>query len=284
MIVSLDIFKKNLKDYMEINMNISFYDNEIDEGLLKLKEKNSSIKHTNSEYDETIINTSIPGREIVDMVTNAIQYNKSGIRMLFYGLSGAGKTALAKYIAKNIRKPLIKKNASDIFNQYLGNSEKNIAEAFKEAKEKNAVLLFDEVDSFIHSRENNSASWELSTVNEFLTQLDDYKGIVICTTNLKNILDKATLRRFHICVEFKALKKEGTETLLKNYFPEYTFTAEQKEKLFHLDTITPGDFGVLSERLQFVNQKNHNATYITEQLCHLQEEKGDGSKAIGFGF
>lgn len=169
-------------------------------------------------------------------------------------------------------------------NKWVGEAEKNIAEAFKEAKEKNAVLLFDEVDSFIHSRKDNSTSWELSTVNEFLTQLEDFTGIVICTTNLKNILDKATLRRFHICVEFKALKKEGTETLLKNYFPEFNFTDEQKERLFHLDSITPGDFGVLSERLQFVNQKDHNASYVTEQLCHLQEEKGNGTRAIGFGF
>ena len=265
-------------------MNISFYDNEIEDGLIKLQQNNSAKKYKEAEYDANIINTSIPGSEIVDMVTNAIQNNKLGIRMLFYGLSGAGKTALAKYITKNIKRPLLKKNASDILDRWLGNSEKNIAEAFKEAKEKNAVLLFDEVDSFIHSRTDNSASWELTTVNEFLTQLEEFKGIIICTTNLKNILDKAILRRFHICVEFKALKKEGTETLLKNYFPEYTFTNEQKERLFHLDTITPGDFGVLSERLQFVNQKNHNSSYITEQLCHLQEEKSNGTRAIGFGF
>ena len=265
-------------------MNISFYDNEIDEIPIKLKEKNNGKQYKNTEYDANIINTSIPGSEIVDMVTNAIKNNKTGIRMLFYGLSGAGKSALAKYIAKKIKRPLLKKNASDILNQYLGNSEKNISEAFIEAKEKNSVLLFDEVDSFIHKRENNSASWELSTVNEFLTQLEDFKGIVICTTNLKNVIDQATLRRFHICVEFKALKKEGTETLLKNYFPEYNFTDEQKDKLFHLETITPGDFGVLSERLHFVNQENHNASYITEQLCHLQEEKGNGTRAIGFGF
>ena len=265
-------------------MNISFYDNEIQEGLAKLKKKKKKIKHIDPKYDENIINTSIPGKEIVEMVSNALENNKTGSRMLFYGLSGAGKTALAKHIAKTIKKTLIKKNASDILNKWVGEAEKNIAEAFKEAKEKNAVLLFDEVDSFIHSRKDNSTSWELSTVNEFLTQLEDFTGIVICTTNLKNILDKATLRRFHICVEFKALKKEGTETLLKNYFPEFNFTDEQKERLFHLDSITPGDFGVLSERLQFVNQKDHNASYVTEQLCHLQEEKGNGTRAIGFGF
>ena len=111
-------------------MNISFYDNEIDEIPIKLKEKNNGKQYKNTEYDANIINTSIPGSEIVDMVTNAIKNNKTGIRMLFYGLSGAGKSALAKYIAKKIKRPLLKKNASDILNQYLGNSEKNISEAF----------------------------------------------------------------------------------------------------------------------------------------------------------
>lgn len=273
-------------------MNISFYDNEFEEGLERLKNRTSESldkpakKSENNSYDETIINTSIPGNEIVDMVKNAMNNTgaQTGIRMLFYGVSGAGKTALGKYIAKSIKKTLIKKNASEIMGQYTGQTEKGIAAAFKEAKDKDAVLLFDEVDSFIYNRSDNSHSWELSNVNEFLMQMEDFNGILICTTNFKNVLDNATFRRFHICVEFKALKKEGTQTLLSKYFPEYNFSEEQKEKLFHLDTITPGDFAILSERLRFVNQKNHNASYVTEQLCHLQEEKSNSSRIIGFGF
>ncbi len=280
-------------------MDISFYDDELEDGLAKFHElyrkkentsnntkPKTSTKNTD-KYDETIINTSIPGSEIVEMVKNALENNVNGnpsIRLLFYGLSGAGKTALAKHIAKSIKRPLIKKNTSDILDQYTGNAEKNVAAAFKEATKKNAILLFDEADSFIYNRSDNSSSWQHQLVNEFLTQIENFKEILICTTNFKNDLDSAIFRRFHICVEFKALKKEGMETLLKNYFPEYDFSTEQKEKIFHLNTITPGDFGVLSERLRFINQNNHNASYITEQLCHLQEEKNNGSKTIGFGF
>ena len=189
-------------------MNISFYDNEIQEGLAKLKKKKKKIKHIDPKYDENIINTSIPGKEIVEMVSNALENNKTGIRMLFYGLSGAGKTALAKHIAKTIKKTLIKKNASDILNKWVGEAEKNIAEAFKEAKEKNAVLLFDEVDSFIHSRKDNSTSWELSTVNEFLTQLEDFTGIVICTTNQKIFSTKLLSADSISVLNLRRLKKK----------------------------------------------------------------------------
>ena len=80
------------------------------------------------------------------------------------------------------------------------------------------------------------------------------------------------------------LQREERTNKLSVSSKEIIQSDEQKEKLFHLETITPGDFGVLSERLHFVNQENHNASYITEQLCHLQEEKGNGTRAIGFGF
>ena len=60
--------------------------------------------------------------------------------------------------------------------------------------------------------------------------MEEFQGILICTTNLKNIMDFAMNRRFHIMAEFKALKKEGIEKLLERFFPSYTFTPEQEEK------------------------------------------------------
>ena len=77
-------------------------------------------KSVNSSYDLSVLNTSIPAQEIVEMVQNAIvndrksQGKEKGIRILFYGLSGAGKTNLAHYIADTIGKKLLCKNASDI--------------------------------------------------------------------------------------------------------------------------------------------------------------------------
>ena len=245
-------------------------------------------KSVNLSYDLSVLNTSIPAQEIVEMVQNAIvndrksQGKEKGIRILFYGLSGSGKTNLAHYIAESLGKGLITKNASDILGMLVGESEKNIAKAFEEAKKQKKILLFDEVDSFFRERSYSSQSWEITQVNEFLTQMEKFEGIVICTTNLRNIMDKAMQRRFHIMVEFKALKDEGVESLLGKYFPQFDFNEEDIRRISRFQSATPGDFGNLSSRLRFMNQEKVTETYITDELCKMQEEKKFGKRSIGF--
>lgn len=245
-------------------------------------------KSINSSYDLSVLNTSIPAQEIVEMVQNAIvndrksQVKEKGIRILFYGLSGAGKTNLAQYIADAIGKKLLCKNASDILGMLVGESEKNIAKAFEEAKEQKKILLFDEVDSFFRERSYASQSWEITLVNEFLTQMEKFEGILICTTNLRNIMDKAMQRRFHIMVEFKALKDEGVESLLGKYFPQFDFNEEDIRRISRFQSATPGDFGNLSSRLRFINQEKVTETYIIDELCKMQEEKELVKRSIGF--
>lgn len=245
-------------------------------------------KSINSSYDLSVLNTSIPAQEIVEMVQNAIvndrksQSNEKGIRILFYGLSGTGKTNLAHYIAESLGKGIITKNASDILGMYVGESEKNIAKAFEEARKQKKILLFDEVDSFFRERSYASQGWEITQVNEFLTQMEKFEGIVICTTNLRNIMDKAMQRRFHIMVEFKALKNEGVQSLLGKYFPQFDFNEEDIRRISRFQSATPGDFGNLSSRLRFMNQEKVTETYITDELCKMQEEKEFGKRSIGF--
>ena len=246
------------------------------------------LKSINSSYDLSVLNTSIPAQEIVEMVQNAIvndrksQGKEKDIRILFYGLSGSGKTNLAHYIAESLGNGIITKNASDILGMFVGESEKNIAKAFEEAKEQKKILLFDEVDSFFRERSYASQSWEITLVNEFLTQMEKFEGIVICTTNLRNIMDKAMQRRFHIMVEFKALKDEGVESLLGKYFPQFDFNKEDIRRISRFQSATPGDFGNLSSRLRFMNQEKVTETYITDELCKMQEEKEFGKRSIGF--
>ena len=245
-------------------------------------------KSVNLSYDLSVLNTSIPAQEIVEMVQNAIvndrksQGKGKGIRILFYGLSGSGKTNLAHYIADAIGQKLLCKNASDILGMFVGESEKNIAKAFEEAKEQKKILLFDEVDSFFRERSYASQSWEITLVNEFLTQMEKFEGIVICTTNLRNIMDKAMQRRFHIMVEFKALKDEGVESLLGKYFPQFDFNEEDIRRISRYQSATPGDFGNLFSRLRFMNQEKVTETYITDELCKMQKEKELGKRSIGF--
>ena len=135
--------------------------------------------------------------------------------MLFYGLSGTGKTEFARYISSCLGKDILLKRASDILDKYVGESEKHIKDAFQEAEATNSILLFDEADSFFADRNSVHNSWERTQVNEFLTQMEEFGGILICTTNLKQIMDSAMNRRFHMIVEFKSLTENGIECMLK---------------------------------------------------------------------
>ena len=251
----------------------------------KEEEEKSSA---NPAYDLSVLNTSLHADEIVEMVQNAIANDRKtcgsqqGIRILFYGVSGAGKTNLAHYIADSIGRKLLCKNASDILGMYVGESEKNIANAFSEAKKANKILLFDEVDSFFRERSLASQRFEITETNEFLTQMENYDGIVICTTNLRGIMDKAMQRRFHIMVEFKALKAEGVETLLSKYFPLFEFDDNAIQSLCRYDSVTPGDFGNIASRLRFMQSEKITSEYIIQELCKTQEEKEYGKKTVGF--
>ena len=240
-------------------------------------------------YDLSVLNTSIPASDIVDMVINAQSFaekndsGKNGIRMLFYGLSGTGKTELARYIAEKLNKKILLKRASDILGPYVGQSEQNIAEAFAEAEAGSDILLFDEADSFFSDRQDAAHSWERTLVNEFLTQMEEFGGILICTTNIRRIMDPAMQRRFHILTEFKPLKKEGIEKLLARFFPSYRFDTAHTERLLRYDTVTPGDFGSLSGKIRFMPSSGISSKLIVDELCKIQEEKENGDTGrIGF--
>ena len=165
----------------------------------------------------------------------------------------------------------------------LGIPEKNISSAFTEAEQNDMILLFDEADSFFRDREQAQYEWEITKVNEFLTQMEEFKGILICTTNLRKIMDKAMLRRFHICTEFKALNRDGIEKLLKRYFPSIIFSEKQVDSLARYDSVTPGDFGSISGRVRFMSPAKITADYITGELIELQKEK-DGKSGSVMGF
>lgn len=72
--------------------------------------------------------------------------------MLFYGLSGTGKTELARYIAGQLGKEIILRRPSDILSKWVGEDEQNIRDAFEEAERSDAILLFDKADTFFYNR------------------------------------------------------------------------------------------------------------------------------------
>lgn len=246
--------------------------------LLNGKKKKMRDK-VKAEYDLRVLNASMNPNEIVSMVQNAAKFaeknknTENGIRMLFYGFSGTGKTELARYIAEQLGKEIILRRPSDILSKWVGQDEQNIRDAFEEAEQNDAILLFDEADTFFYDRNQAQRTWERSLVNEFLTQMEEFTGILICTTNLRTIMDPAMQRRFHMLVEFKPMKFDGIKIMLEKYFPDYHLSNKEIEELEDSESVTPGDFGALSSRIRFMNQDYVNSAYILDELKKLQVEK-----------
>ena len=256
-----------------------------------LNGSSSKRKDVSSSYDASVLNTSISSEKIVRMVNNAVRFAeknqnsfdiKKGIRMLFYGLSGTGKTEFARYISQNLGKEILIKRASDILNKYVGGTEEKIADAFSEATANDQILLFDEADTFFTDRNMAEHSWERTKVNEFLMQMEDFQGILICTTNLKNIMDSAMQRRFHISVEFKASNREGIAKLLSGYFSSFSFTDEHISRLERYQSVTPGDVSRLAETIRFMDEDEICSDFIVEELCKIEEEKNETHRRVGF--
>ena len=273
-----DKVRRDIKSVLEANSELLF-------GKKKIRD---SVKKS---YDLSVLNTSIKANEMVEMLKAAEEYKKEnqaadgaeGVRCLFYGLSGTGKTELARYISEILGKPLLLKRCSDIMDPYVGRTEQNIAAAFEEAEATDSILLFDEADSFFADRAGAKQSWERTQVNEFLTQMEEFSGICICTSNLRNIMDPAMLRRFHIISEFKALNENGIKALLNSFFGKFKFTDEQVDKLCKYDSVTPGDFGSLNGKIRFVPKDRLDSEYIVRELVKIQDEKRmNGVGKIGF--
>ena len=200
-------------------------------------------------YNPAFINTIINLEEL----TQGIQKHPSA-RLCLYGPAGTGKSAFGKYIAETLNKPLLIKKGSDLISMYVGETEKNIAAAFKEAKEENTVLIFDEVDSFLANREGAQRNWEVTQVNEMLVQMENFEGIFIATTNLMDNLDKASLRRFDLKLEFDYLKAQQAWKIFCSYAEELKLTPIDealKSKIQKLDYLTPGDFAAIQRQNRF---------------------------------
>ncbi len=109
--------------------------------------------------------------------------------------------------------------------------------------------LIDEVDRFLQDRRNALQSWEITAVNEMLTQMESYNGIFIASTNLMTNLDQAALRRFDLKIKFKFLKPEQAWALFQRHCSVLginNIEATLHSHINHLDKLTPGDFAPAS--------------------------------------
>lgn len=215
------------------------------------------------------------------------QNSVRNFNLLFYGPPGAGKSELARYIAKHLGRELIVRRASDILSPYVGVAEQNIGRVFNTAESAEAVLVIDEADSFLFSRDQAVRSWEISQTNEFLTQMERFRGILICTTNRFSDLDQASVRRFNCKIGFHCLKPEGNLIFYQKLLSPLTtreLTRKQAALLGEMDNLTPGDFRVIRDRFVIFPPEQVSHEILVDALAEEGriKKKQSGRKPIGF--
>lgn len=201
------------------------------------------------------------------------------LSILLSGVPGGGKTAFTHYLADAVGAKLKCYRASDILNKYIGESEKALATAFRTAAAENAILMLDEVDSFLVSREGAVHAWETSSVNELLQQMESFPGVFIAATNLLQNLDSAALRRFTFKLQLDYLTDEGKRIFFGKYFKS-PLSQEEAKRLDAIDNLTPGDFRTVKEQLFYVCENETNA----ERLKALEAESAAKHAKVKIGF
>lgn len=223
-------------------------------------------------FNIDLLNTSDNLKEFTKKI---VKLNRLDFSLLLYGVSGGGKSFYAEYLAKQLNLPIIKKKASDLESMWVGETEKNIAKAFKEARINKAMLIIDEGDHFISDRSKHVRSWETSRSEEMLQQIEIHEYPVIFTTNLINNVDKAAMRRFTYKTEFKYLTKDQIKLAWKIYFPD----AKLPEDIY-LSKLCPGDFSTVKKRAEFEDYLTDSIKLYESLENEIKMKKEDVEKII----
>jgi DNA polymerase III delta prime subunit len=145
-----------------------------------------------------------------------------GLSVLFTGPPGTGKTMAAEVIAHELRVDLYKVDLSGVVSKYIGETEKNLSRIFQEAETSNAILFFDEADALFGKRTEISDAHDRYANIEtsyLLQKMEEYEGIVILATNLRENMDEAFTRRLRFIVEFPFPDEAGRLLIWKTHFP-----------------------------------------------------------------
>ena len=214
------------------------------------RENKNKYKNNDFIYNDKLANSDIDLKFLTEKLK---QTKKMNFSICIYGEPGTGKSEYAKYLAHRLGLKIVQKKASDIFGKFVGETEENIALSFKEAKNKKAMIIIDEADSFLQSRKNAKNSWEVSFVNEMLTQMENFDYPFVCTTNLMDTLDEASLRRFTFKIKFNFLTSQQIHIAFSHFFKQ-----KISENACNINGLTIGDFVTVKKKLEFLGINNSN--------------------------
>lgn len=193
--------------------------------------------------------------------------------LCLHGPPGTGKSQFARHLAARLNMEVMQQRASDLLSKWVGESEKQIAAAFQAARARRAMLVIDEADSLLSDRREAARSWEVTQVNEMLTWMESHPLPFVCTTNLMDRIDQASLRRFTLKLRFKAMKPAQAALAFERFFG--IATPRQLA-----DSLTPGDFTTVCRKRDLLGAADPSV--LASWLDDEAEAKGTRVQQIGF--
>ena len=224
------------------------------------------------QYDPALIHANV---NLQTLTERMVALGTRQFSLCLCGPPGTGKTAFVRYIAEQMGMDILPKRASDLLNKYVGENEQNIASAFAEALQTNSFLVFDEADSLLMDRQSAQRSWEVSMVNELLSQMERHPLPFACTTNQWDIIDPAAARRFVFRAEFYFLNQSRINRAF-----ELFFNSKAPSSTLALTKLTPADFANVrdqAEVLGFLNDPDRIVHALAEE-CRIKP----GGVSLGF--
>ena len=225
------------------------------------------------DFDPALLNGDL------DLAVLADRLERSGERqfsLCLQGPPGTGKSAFVRYLAGRMGMEVQHRRASDLLDMFVGQTERNIAQAFAEARDNEAFLIFDEADSLLTDRRGAHRSWEISQVNEMLTWMESHPLPFACTTNYAERLDSATLRRFVFKVTLGYLKPDEAAAAFRKWF-----AVSAPPGMPFLEVLTPGDFEVVRRKARLLGQMADTQALLAMLRAECDAKPGR-TMAIGF--
>jgi len=274
-----------------------------EQDIFELVESETSLDDVvlNKKTRETLENLMLQvDKEVVNrLVKWGIKDKKSGIdaRIIFYGAAGTGKTMTAYSLAKSLKRQVLAFDCSKILSMYVGESEKNVRKIFDTFYELSTktktepILLLNEADQFLGARSSGNITGSDQMHNQmqniFLEQIENFRGMLIATTNLLENIDKAFSRRFNYKIEFKKPDKKQRLELWEKMLPKSaTYEDGFDTKKLAEYSLTGGQINLIVKNTAYrVAVREEPVFLLKDFISEIQKEKDanfDSEKSMGF--
>lgn len=157
---------------------------------------------------------------------------KPGYKVLFHGPPGTGKTLTAALLGKQFNLDVYRIDLSMVVSKYIGETEQNLEKVFRKAENKNWILFFDEADALFGKRTNITDAHDKyanQEISYLLQRLEDYPGMVILASNMRNNVDEAFTRRLQSIIHFPRPQFRERMRLWTNAFSQQSIPPGREE-------------------------------------------------------